>query len=106
MKGRERLKAMDRALGEKNKELEDAKQWKRHYESANTHLMELELAVGELRDELKASLDEKEEVRNQAKTEKEERDEVCQHPSVSVVSLTICLHRSFPSSPSPWYSFS
>lgn len=67
---------MERNLDDKNKELDDAKQWKRHYELANTHQMELELVVGGLRDELKTSLAENDKVRNQAKTEKEERDEV------------------------------
>ena len=91
MKGRERLKAMDRALEEKNKELDDAKQWKRNYESTNSQLMELELIVGELREELKKSLGEKEEIRNQAKTEKDDRDEVS-HRVQSSKTLYIGLH--------------
>ena len=70
------MKALERVVEGKNKELEDAKQWKRHYEAANTHLMELELVVRELREELNASLAEKEEVQRQAKTDKDERDQV------------------------------
>lgn len=65
-----------RELEATRKELEQAKQWKGQFESTQAKMLELELEVKELREELNKAIVEKDETKEQAKTEKEEMQEV------------------------------
>ena len=56
--------------------MEHAKQWKGQFESTQVKVLELELQVKELKEELNTAIVEKEESKKQAKTEKEQLEEV------------------------------
>ena len=68
--------AAGRELEATRKELDQAKQWKGQFESTQAKMLELELEIKELREELNAAIVEKDETKEQAKTEKEELEEV------------------------------
>ena len=65
-----------RELESTRKELDEAKQWKGHFESTQAKMLELELVIKELREELNAAITEKDETKEQAKNEKDELEEV------------------------------
>ena len=65
-----------RELETTRKELDHAKQWKGQFESTQAKMLELELEIKELREELNKAVVEKDETKEQAKTEKEELQEV------------------------------
>ena len=58
------------------KELEHAKQWKGQFESTQVKVLELDLQVKELKEELNTAIKEKDDSKKQAKTEKEQLEEV------------------------------
>ena len=68
--------AAGRELEATRKELDQAKQWKGQFESAQAKMLELELEIKELREELNTAIKEKDETKEQAKTEKQELEEV------------------------------
>ena len=68
--------AAGRELEATRKELDHAKQWKGQFESTQAKMLELELEIKELREELNSAIVEKDETKEQAKTEKEELEEV------------------------------
>ena len=68
--------AAGRELEATRKELDQAKQWKGQFESTQGKMLELELEIKELREELNTAIIEKDETKEQAKTEKEELEEV------------------------------
>lgn len=68
--------AAGRELQATRKELDQAKQWKGQFESTQAKMLELELEIKELREELNTAIIEKDETKEQAKTEKEELQEV------------------------------
>lgn len=68
--------AAGRELQATRKELDQAKQWKGQFESTQAKMLELELEIKELREELNTAIIEKDEAKEQAKTEKEELQEV------------------------------
>jgi len=68
--------AAGRELEATRKELDQAKQWKGQFESTQAKMLELELEIKELREELNMAIIEKDETEEQAKTEKEELEEV------------------------------
>ena len=68
--------AAGRELEATRKELDQAKQWKGQFESTQAKMLELELEIKELREELNAAIIAKDETKEQAKTEKEELEEV------------------------------
>ena len=65
-----------RELETTRKELDHARQWKGQFESTQAKMLELELEIKELREELNMAVVEKDETKEQAKTEKEELQEV------------------------------
>lgn len=71
--------AAGRELEATRKELDQAKQWKGQFESTQARMLELELKVKELHEELNAAIVERDETKEQAKTEKEELEEVLVH---------------------------
>lgn len=76
VKEKEQAVAAGRELEATRKELDQAKQWKGQFESTQAKMLELELEIKELREELNAAVIEKDETKEQAKTEKEELEEV------------------------------
>lgn len=76
VKEKEQAMAAGRELEATRKELGQAKQWKGQFESTQAKMLELELEIKELREELNAAIIEKDETKEQAKTEKEELEEV------------------------------
>lgn len=76
VKEKEQAMAAGRELEATRKELDQAKQWKGQFESTQAKMLELELEIKELREELNAAVIEKDETKEQAKTEKEELEEV------------------------------
>ena len=68
--------AAGRELEATRKELDQAKQWKGQFESTQAKMLELELEIKELREKLSTAIIEKDETKEQAKTEKEELEEV------------------------------
>ena len=68
--------AAGRELEATRKELDQAKQWKGQFESTQAKMLELELEIKELREELNTAIIEKDETKEQARTEKEELQEV------------------------------
>lgn len=76
VKEKEQAMAAGRELEATRKELDQAKQWKGQFESTQAKMLELELEIKELREELNMAIIEKDETEEQAKTEKEELEEV------------------------------
>ena len=76
VKEKEQAMAAGRELEATRKELDHAKQWKGQFESTQAKMLELELEIKELREELDAVIVERDETKEQAKTEKEELEEV------------------------------
>ena len=76
VKEKEQAMAAGRELEATKKELDQAKQWKGQFESTQAKMLELELEIKELHEELNAAIIEKDETKEQAKTEKEELEEV------------------------------
>lgn len=76
VKEKEQAMAAGRELEATRKELDQAKRWKGQFESTQAKMLELELEIKELREELNAAIIEKDETKEQAKTEKEELEEV------------------------------
>ena len=76
VKEKEQAMAAGRELEATRKELDHAKQWKGHFESTQAKMLELELEIKELREELNTAIIEKDETKQQAKTEKDELEEV------------------------------
>ena len=76
IKEKVQAQAAGRELEVTRKELEQAKQWKGHFESTQAKMLELELVIKELREELNTAIKEKDESKEQAKSEKEELEEV------------------------------
>lgn len=76
IKEKVQAQAAGRELEATRKELEQAKQWKGHFESTQAKMLELELVIKELREELNTAIKEKDESKEQAKSEKEELEEI------------------------------
>ena len=76
VKEKEQAQAAGRELEATRKELDQAKQWKGHFESTQAKMLELELVIKELKEELNAAIVEKDDTKEQAKNEKEELEEV------------------------------
>ncbi|KAJ7393773.1 Unconventional myosin-Va [Desmophyllum pertusum] len=76
VKEKEQAKAAGRELEATRKELDHAKQWKGQFESTQAKMLELELVIKELREELNMAIIEKDKSKEQAKTEREELQEI------------------------------
>ena len=90
VKEKEQAQAAGRELEATRKELDQAKQWKGHFESTQAKMLELELVIKELKEELNAAIVEKDDTKEQAKNEKEELEEVWSSFNFSLlVTLTL-----------------
>ena len=69
----------ERELESTRRDLEEAKQWKGHFESSQAKLLQLELVVKELREELNQAIKDKEHTKKLADNERGEMEQVCIH---------------------------
>lgn len=93
VKEKEQAQAAGRELEATRKELDQAKQWKGHFESTQAKMLELELVIKELKEELNAAIVEKDDTKEQAKNEKEELEEVWSSFNFSLLVTLILLSK-------------
>ena len=99
VKEKEQAQAAGRELEATRKELDQAKQWKGHFESTQAKMLELELVIKELKEELNAAIVEKDDTKEQAKNEKEELEEVWSSFNFSLLVTLILLSKVLYLSP-------